>query len=185
MDAVELMTSRRSPLKLVEPAPDDAALATLLRAANRAPDHGRMKPWRFVVLRDAGRQRLAELMVEALRKRDPAANEGALERERQKPMRAPLIVVVAASVIEGHKIPVVEQIVAAGAATQNIVLAAHALGFGAMWKTGEPAYDPDIKAAMGLKPSDVVVGLLYLGTPAGPGPVIDGPEPPDMVRHWP
>ena len=185
MDAIELLTTRRSPPKLVEPAPDEAQLEAMFGAAIRAPDHGRLRPWRFIEVRGPAREKLGRVLADALKARAPDVPADVLQREAQKPMRAPLIVVVAASLMEGHKIPVVEQLLAAGAATQNIILAAHALGFGAMWRTGEPAYDAQVKQALGLSPSDAIVGFLYLGTPQG-RPAIPPNEPgvKEFVREW-
>jgi nitroreductase len=185
MDALEALTTRRSAAQLAEPAPDDEALAAMLRAAVRAPDHGRLKPWRFTVLRGAARERLGAVMAEALKRREPDAPAPLVERERQKLLRAPLVLVAAASLVEGHKIPVVEQLLAAGAAAQNVMLAAHAMGFGAIWRTGASAYDAHVKEALGLKPTDAIVGFLYLGTAAAMPPL---PNPPDLsgfVRRWP
>jgi nitroreductase len=114
------------------------------------------------------------------RRREPAAGEATLAKERAKPLRAPLIVVVAAVLREHRGVPAVEQIVAAGAAAENILVAAHALGFGAFWRTGAPAYDETVKRALGLRPEDAIVGFLYLGTPAAPLP----PMPPaDVAPH--
>ena len=107
-----------------------------------------------------------------------------LARERGKALRAPLIVVVVARIQSGSKIPEVEQIVSAGAAAQNIMLAAHALGYGAMWKTGEPAYDLRVKEALGLQASDAIVGFLYLGTRAAGSAPVARPEPQDFVVEW-
>jgi nitroreductase len=185
MEAIDILTQRRSPPKLVDPAPDDAAIESILSAAIRAPDHGRLRPWRFIVLRGAARERLGQVLADALRARAPDVPADVLEREKQKPLRAPLMVVVAATLQEGHKIPVIEQMLAAGAATQNLVLAAHALGFGAMWRTGDPAYDTRVKEALGLSASDAIVGFIYLGTPAG-RPAIPPNEPgvKDFVREW-
>src|SRR5215469_491323 len=166
MDAIAALTTRRSPAQFAETAPDDTSLAEILRAAMRAPDHGKLKPWRFIVLRGEGRKRFGDVMAEAMKRREPEAPANMIEREREKPLRAPLIVVLAAALKEGHKIPVVEQLLAAGAAAQNVMLAAHALGFGAAWKTGAPAYDTYVKEALGLAPSDAIVGFIYLGTPA-------------------
>ena len=156
MDALEALLTRRSPGRLTDPAPDDAALKTMLDAAMRAPDHGRLRPWRFIVLRGEARARLGDLMAEAMRRREPDMPDPALEKERAKPLRAPLIVVVAASLVEGHKIPAVEQLLAAGAAAQNLQLAAHALGFGTVWRTGAPAYDPYVKQSLGLDAADAI-----------------------------
>jgi len=185
MDAIEVLTQRRSPPKLVEPAPSDAEIESILAAAIRAPDHGRLRPWRFLILRGAARERLGTVLADALKARAPDVPADVIEREKQKPLRAPLMVVVAASLVEGHKIPVIEQMLAAGAATQNLVLAAHALGYGAMWRTGDPAYDAHVKEALGLSANDAIVGFIYLGTPAG-RPAIPPNEPgvKEFVREW-
>lgn len=185
MEAIDALTSRRSPAQLTEPAPDQAALEAILRAAMRAPDHGKLKPWRFLVLRGDARQRLGEVMAEAMKRREPDAPANMIEREREKPLRAPLIVVLAAAIKEGHKIPVIEQLLAAGAAAQNVMLAAHAMGFGAAWKTGAPAYDAYVKEALGLAPSDAIVGFLYIGTPAAPAAAMPQSELANFVRAWP
>jgi len=164
MQAIDALLKRRSAKTLVEPAPDDGALELLLECASRAPDHGRLRPWRFVVIRGAARERLGDLMADQLRRKQPSASPEALQRERQKPLRAPLIIAVAAVRDAAARIPPIEQILAAGAAAQNIMLAAPALGFGAMWKTGDAAYDDTVKVALGLEAADAIVGFLYLGT---------------------
>jgi nitroreductase len=189
MDAIEALLTRRSPGRLTDPAPDDAALKTMLDAAMRAPDHGRLRPWRFIVLRGDARARLGALMAEAMRRREPGIPASALEKERGKPLRAPLIVVIAASLIEGHKIPAVEQLLAAGAAAQNLQLAAHALGFGTVWRTGAPAYDAYVKQELGLEPADAIIGFMYLGTPSSDGGEgkreVKSVDQSLLVRDWP
>ena len=185
MQAIEVLLERRSAKALTEPAPDAGALELLLESAARAPDHGRLRPWRFIVIRDAARQRLGELMAEELRRRQPAASTESLQRERQKPLRAPLIVVVAAVCNAAARIPPIEQILAAGAAAQNIMLAATALGFAAMWKTGNAAYDDTVKAALGLQAGATIVGFLYLGTaPAEAVPPPARGQWQDRVSYW-
>ena len=174
LDALEALTTRASPIALTEPAPDAAMLALMLRAAARAPDHGRLKPWRFIVIDGAARQALGEVLATALKRREPDAPEAVIEKERGKPLRAPLLIVVAAHVRDNSKVPAIEQVIAAGAAAQNILVAAHALGFGAFWRTGTAAYDETVKAALGLAASDAIVGFLYLGTTS----VAAGPMPP-------
>jgi len=185
MEALEALTSRRSPAQFTEPAPADAELEAILKAAMRAPDHGKLKPWRFILLRGDARKRFGDVMAEAMKRREPEAPANMIEREREKPLRAPLIVVLAAALKEGHKIPVVEQLLAAGAAAQNVMLAAHALGFGAAWKTGAPAYDNYVKEALGLAPSDAIVGFLYLGTAAAAPAALPPSELANFVRAWP
>ncbi len=185
MQAIDALLERRSAKTLTDPAPDAGALELLLECASRAPDHGRLRPWRFIVISGAARDRLGELMADQLRRQQPGASAESLQRERQKALRAPLIVVVAAVCDAAAKIPAIEQVLAAGAAAQNVMLAAPALGFGAMWKTGAAAYDDTVKAALGLASTDAIVGFLYLGTPTA-----DAVPPPargrwqDRVSYW-
>lgn len=167
MDALEALCTRTSVSSLIEPGPTDEQLATILRAASRAPDHARLRPWRFLIVRGDARRRLGEVMADALRLSDPEAPEPLLERERQKPMRAPAILVVSVTPRERPGVPEVEQVLAGGAAAQNILLAAHALGLGAIWRTGGTAYDENVIRALELDPGSRIVGFLYLGTPAG------------------
>ena len=184
MNALEALHTRESAAKLQEPAPDDAALDAILQAAVRAPDHGRLRPWRFIAIRGEALKRFGDVMADALKARMPEATADMLERERAKALRAPLIIAVAARVQRGGKIPQIEQILAAGAAAQNIMLAAHALGHGAMWKTGDPAYDPRVKQALGLEPDDAIVAFIYLGTNAGSGRNIPRPAPREFLTEW-
>ena len=184
LDAIEALTTRASPLALTDPAPDAAALAAMLRAAARAPDHGKLKPWRFIVIAGNARNALGQVLADALRKREPDLPESAIDKERGKPLRAPLIVVVAARLREHKSVPGVEQIIAAGAAAQNILVAAHALGFGGFWRTGNAAYDNEVKAGLGLHSSDAIVGFLYLGTPVAPAPPAQPFDHGAHITHW-
>jgi len=171
LDAIEALTTRASPAGLTAPAPEASALDAMLRAAARAPDHGRLRPWRFILVDGDARVALGEVLAQALRAREPDVPDAAIDKERAKPLRAPLIVVVAAKLREHRGVPGVEQIVAAGAAAQNILVAAHALGYGAFWRTGAAAYDDRVKRALGLAPDDAIVGFVYVGTPNGTTPV--------------
>lgn len=174
MNVLDAIHTRASALKLVEPGPAPEALDRIFKAGACAPDHGRLSPWRFVVLEGDARKVLGQAMAEARSRRQPPPSEQELVREREKPLRAPTIVAVAARITAHEKVPEIEQVIAVGAAVQNMLLAAHALGFGAMWKTGAPAYDPAIKDVLGLKPADHIVAFLYLGTPAGLAPRRNG-----------
>ena len=182
MDARTALLTRCSPPKLVEPAPDDAQLQMMLEAAVRAPDHGRLAPWRFLVLRGAARELLADAVAADLREKRPEAPEEEIAAARNKPLRSPLLVVAAAAVREHPKVPALEQITATAAAVQNLWLQAHALGFGMLWKTGPAAYSPRVKAALGLDAGDTIVGILHLGTPAAPG-VVRAPDVTAVVRQ--
>lgn len=164
MKAMELLIDRYSAVKLTDPGPTDEDLELMLMSAVRAPDHGRLRPWRFFVIRKEKREKFGELLALHLLRKTPSASQELLDNERLKALRAPLIVVVAQKARPNGKIPAVEQMLSAGAAAQNILLAAHALGYGAVWKTGGAAYDDDVKAAFGLDEADAIVGFIYVGT---------------------
>jgi len=165
-------------------APDEAALRLIFQSATRAPDHGRLRPWRFIVINSEERARFGEVLADHLRRTKGVASEEALERERRKAFRAPLIVVVAAILRPDGKIPEIEQILSAGAAAQNMLHAALALGFNAVWKTGGAAYDAQVKTELGLEPKDAIVGFLYMGTDVeGPGS-LTRPDGQEFVRYW-
>lgn len=184
MDALELMLSRESALKLESPGPSAEDLDRIFDSAVRAPDHGRLRPWHFVVIDEAHRAAFGAVMADSLRRRVPTVSDAELQRERDKAFRAPVIVVVAAKVRKGHKIPEIEQIASASAAAQTIMLAAPAMGYGAVWKTGAPAYDPVVKAAFGLAEADDIIGFLYIGTRVGGPSPIPRPEARDFVTAW-
>ncbi len=165
MELSAAIASRSSAAKLALPGPTSAHLATILEAAARAPDHGRLKPWKLMVLGAAQRERFAEAAAAAKRARLPAMNDEQFAAERDKVFRSPTIVVVACVVRRDQtKIPEIEQIVATAAAAQNLFLAAHDLGYGVMWKTGAAAYDAGVKRELGLLPEDHIVGIMHLGT---------------------
>jgi nitroreductase len=185
MDALEALGTRASAVRLVEPAPSEALLTAALRAAVRAPDHGMLRPWRFLLVRGAARDRLGEVLAESLARREPGAAPETLEKEAKKPLRAPLIVVVVAKVQPDHpKIPEVEQVVSAGSAAQNLMLAFHAEGFGCMWRTGSPAYDPAVKRAFGIEAHDHIIGLIYVGTPVALTLERNRPDHTQFVEDW-
>lgn len=163
MEAIEALNTRGSAKTYGETAPSREHLAIVLQAAVRAPDHGRLRPWRFMLVEGNQRRRLGDLLAASALRRVPGLSEGDLQRERDKAMRAPLIIVVACRAVTGTKIPVIEQILAAGAAAQNILLALHALGYAAAWKTGEAAYDAEVKKALGFAVDDHLVGFIYAG----------------------
>ncbi|MBV9345882.1 MAG: nitroreductase family protein [Gammaproteobacteria bacterium] len=185
MQAIDLLLQRRSARALTEPAPDADTLRLLLAAAARAPDHGRLRPWRFIVIRGAGRERLGELLAAHARRLHPAASEESLARERAKALRAPLVLVVAAQCQTEVKVPRLEQELSAACAAHAIMLAAVALGFNAMWKTGGAAYDAQVKEALGLAAEDALIGFIYLGTEPAPARDTALRVPEDRLREWP
>jgi nitroreductase len=187
MDTLEAICSRHSvsPAFLGEPGPDDAMLGLLLDAAARAPDHGCLRAWRFLIIRGDARARLGDLLAGGLERREPGVDPAVREKERAKPQRAPVVVVVTLGLQPDHpKIPAVEQILSAGAAVQNLLLAAQALGIGAKWVTGAGAYDPHVKAGLGLAPSDLIAGLVFLGRIEGDPPAVPHADAGPLTREW-
>ena len=184
MDAVNLLLTRESATKLEAPGPSEAELDRIFESAGRAPDHGKLRPWRFVVIPTDRREAFGDLLAASMKRRMPDASGDALAAERKKALRAPVIVTVAARVQKGHRIPEIEQIAAASAAAQTIMLAAPAMGYGAMWKTGDAAYDPELRTALGLQPDDEIIGFMYLGTPAGGPSAVARPAPREHVSVW-
>ena len=169
MDAIEALIGRISPVRLAPPGPSAEQLQELLVAGASAPDHGRMQPWRFIVIAGEARTRFGELMAQSLLRREPMSPGAKLDAERNKAMRAPVIIVAAAVIRENPKVPAVEQTVAVGAAAQNMLLAAHAMGLGGFWRTGPVAYDAEVKQAFGLAATDAIVAILYIGSVDQPG----------------
>jgi len=189
VEALEAIFARRSVGRLSEPAPSTEHLDTILRAAATAPDHQSLRPLRLIVLAGPAKDRFGDVLAGAYE--DRCAGEGTepvpakLAKERTKLGRAPVVVVVAATDTTGGKLPFVEQVCTAAAAAENALIAATALGYGSMWRTGEPAYDGRVKAALGLGAADAVAGFLYLGT-ADPA-ARSAPRRPDLtglVTHW-
>jgi nitroreductase len=170
---LELISSRRSvaPKRLGEPGPTSAEIATMVRTAMTAPDHGALRPWRVIHVADSSRDRLAEVFVEAKRRRLPDAPQSLLDRERNKALNAATLLVVCARVrSDVAEVPVHEQLVAVGAAVQNMLLAAHALGFAAILLSGEKARDPFVRAALDLSPDEILIGFLSIGSVSSPLP---------------
>lgn len=184
MDALDALNTRTTPKLMGEPGPDDATLAKMLTAAVAAPDHGRLRPARFLLVRGQARERLGELLAESLRRREPGVSPEAAERDRVKPLRSPLIIIVAAKVVDHPKIPKIEQILSAGTAAQNLQLAAHALGFAAKWSTGPAAYDAEVKKGLGLTAEDSIIGFMYVGTPTGDAAIIRRPDYKTQTIEW-
>ena len=184
MDAIELLHTRRSAARLSEPAPAPHAIHILLESPAHVPDHGRLLPWRLLVVQGDARARLGDVMAEALSRRNPEATEQSLARERDKALRAPLVIVVATQCQRSAKIPVIEQTLSAACAAQSIMQAAFALGLGAMWKTGDAAYDEFVKRALGIGPHDLIVGFIHVGTDTGTQKPRPRRSPHDYAAHW-
>jgi len=168
--AWEFLQQRRSvPSRLLgEPGPDPAQLQALLELAVHVPDHGRLTPWRFVRVAGAARIALGEKLAAIALTRDPQADAATLDKDRKRFSQAPVVLAVVSSIVRGHKIPEQEQLLSAGLAAYNLLLGAHALGFGAQWLTGWVAYDAAVGALFGLAANESIVAFVHIGTPREP-----------------
>jgi nitroreductase len=166
-DAIELLKARRSTRipDLAGPGPGEAELATLLTVAARVPDHGKLVPWRFLVLRKEGRGALAEALAACFRADHPEATPDQIEKEASRYRDTPLIVGVVSRAGKHPKIPEWEQVLSAGAACMSLVLGAHALGYGANWVTGWAAYDRSCLELLGVGEGERIAGFIHIGTP--------------------
>jgi len=163
MDALDLLLNRRSASRLAAPAPAGEALQKIINAGMRAPDHGALQPWKFVIAENDGLTRFSELLRAAAIK--DGADEKAIEKATQAPLRAPQIITIIANCKESAKVPEWEQVVSAGCAVQAMQMAALAQGFNGIWRTGAWTDHADVRAAFKCGPNDKIVGFLYLGTP--------------------
>ena len=185
MDALRALHGRVSCPKLIDPAPSGEVLENIQKAAFRAADHARMRPWRFLIIDGEGRKQLGQLFIAAQEAQGETLTDKQKERIASKPLRAPMIIVVVVSPKENPKVPEVEQIISAGAAAQNMITAAFAQGVGAIWRTGDIAYNRTVMDGLALSENEKIVGFLYLG--AMP---VEGLEPPELViddhfQNWP
>ena len=184
MDAMTLLLSRRSASKLKEPAPSAEVTQRVMEAALRSPDHGALRPWRVISIVGEARKRFGDVLAEAYALQKPGATGEELEDARRKATRAPLVLVVAAVVKPSAKIPEIEQVLSAGALAQTLLIAYQAEGFGAVWKTGAPAYDPHVKTRLGLRAEDHIVGILYVGSVAEEPFAQKRPSVGDVLVDW-
>ncbi|SPB18007.1 nitroreductase family protein [Caballeronia novacaledonica] len=181
---LESLLTRQSHWPLVEPAPNDDELSLIIDAALRAPDHGRLRPWRFVVVRGAARDALGQVLVDVARAREPDEPPQTHEHRRQRAQAAPMIIALGAAVSAESHIPEIEQLLSVGAATMNMLNAIHALGYGGFWATGPDAYDANLRSALGFQASERLLGFLFVGTPGSAPKRMKRPERGVHLREW-
>ena len=176
-ETLDLLLSRRSgSAKMMKgPGPNADQLRKILAAGVRVPDHGKLTPWRFIVFEGDGRVRMGAILAETIGGERDISPER-IEQERNRFMRAPIVIGVVSRVREQIPIPVWEQELSAGAVCMTMVLAAHAMGFVANWITEWCAYHPQVLARVGLKPTERIAGYIYIGHPVEP--LEDRPRPP-------
>lgn len=197
MKATELLLQRQSTPLLTEPAPENNDLSTLLAAGMRVPDHGGLKPWHFHVITGEGLERLSQLFIEATTINlsnktasidgtdiDEHAHKEKMAKVAKMPFRAPMIIVISTQYVAHNKVPKQEQLVTAGCCAHAMQMAAYALGFGAMWRTGDLAYDSTVKKGLGLEQGNEIAGFLYVGTPTKTSVLKPAKDFTDKVTYW-
>ena len=184
MQALDALLNRVSVPRLLDPAPTAEQREVLFAAAMRAPDHGHLQPWRFLTVEGQAREQLGEILAQAALAQDAEAPQAVVDKARNGPLRAPLVVVVIAKLQEHVKYPKSEQLLAAGCAAHGILLAAYAQGIGAVWRTGELAYSPQVAQGLGLAEGEEVIAFLYLGTPQKEPRVAEKVDLAEFVSAW-
>lgn len=184
-DPLTLLRTRRSgkPRDLVAPGPDPDQLRAMLEIALRTPDHGKLAPWRFVIVGAEQRTALAQMLERAYRAEKPDAGRLEIESMHQFAHQAPTLVVVLYSPQQSSKIPLWEQQLSVGAATMNLLHAAHALGFAAGWLTGWPGTNATVRDAFG-DPNEAIAGFVFMGTPSRPLEERPRPDYDARVSIW-
>jgi nitroreductase len=181
---LEQLHTRNSAPRLTSPAPTEAEVEEMIRCALRSPDHCRLRPWRFLSCRGSRRDDLGELLVRSLLRCDPVADEAAIAKARGAPLRAPLVMAVFAVIQDHPKVPAWEQRVSAGCTAFAIELAAEAMGYAAVWRTGSYAGDRQLVEDLGGADNEEIVAFLYLGTRDGEPKPLPTLEPADFHRNW-
>ncbi|MEM7399194.1 MAG: nitroreductase [Pseudomonadota bacterium] len=169
---------------LREPGPDSAQLEQILTAATRVPDHKKLVPWRFVLFQDEAREAFGNVLADACRAEEQEPSAVRLEMETKRFMRAPLVIAAVSRVTVPSPVPEWEQILSAGAACQNLVVAASALGFGVNWITEWCAYSAGVRRALGLADNERVAGFIYIGTPSVQPQERPRPALEEVVSAW-
>tara|TARA_R110001592_G_scaffold205052_2_gene455436 strand:- start:7448 stop:8059 length:612 start_codon:yes stop_codon:yes gene_type:complete len=197
---VELLCQRVSSPRLTEPAPNKQELDLVFKSALRTPDHMMLRPWRYLIIEGEARHKLGELFLSsaklssALSSKNTAAQstenhveemtEFKEEKLKSMPMRAPMLIVAIASLIDHPKVPHEEQILSCGVGVGYMLLALQTLGYGGVWRTGDMALNKFVCEGLGLKENESIVGFLYIGTPVGePKPVPDI-NPQEYISTW-
>lgn len=167
---------------LTLPAPDENQLNAILQTAMSAPDHAELTPFRFLIIEGDALQDLSMVFEKAATLR--GLDRTAVLKQKQKPLRSPMIIVVIACITDNPSVPEIEQILSAGVATQHIQLACKSLGFGSIWLTGENCYDLNVYQALGLDINERIVSFIYVGTDSSPAETKKRKDSKKITRHW-
>jgi len=184
VELLKTLTERHSSPVLTEPAPTQEQLDIMFKAALRAPDHARLHPWRFIVIANDARKKLGDVFANIAMQDNPDLPESSIQRTRNLPLRAPLLVALVLHYKEHAMVPEVEQILSTGAAGYGLITAAFHLGVGAYWRTGAHCFDQRTAKALHLHNNEKLMGFIYLGTPAKSANPVPPLSADDFVTSW-
>ena len=169
---------------LTDPAPTSEEMSEVYKGALRAPDHARLRPWKFIEVRGDSRDKLAKIFIDTATALNSDLSENEISKLEKAPHRAPMVIILAANIKEHPKVPEIEQIISLGAAAQNILLGIHEIGYSAVWRTGNMAFNPEITKFLGLEENYKIIGYLYVGTSTGKEKPIPELEIQDFLEVW-
>jgi len=179
------LQDRVSAPRLRSPGPSAAERLAIFRAAVRVPDHARLRPWHFLSIEGGGLDQLGDLLLASLLRHEPDASDAARARAQSAPLRAPWLVICCVRYTPHPKVPPREQLLSAGCAAHALLLAAEALGYAGVWRTGAAAEDREFMAALGMADNEAIVGFLYIGTRDGELRTPPAVDPGQHVTTWP
>ncbi|MAR33178.1 MAG: nitroreductase [Porticoccaceae bacterium] len=182
---ITLIAERQSFPRLKEPGPTEHELKTVLQASMRAPDHMRLRPWRFLIIQKDGLIALGNLFVKHTLASNPNSSDEVLYKAKHKAFRAPVILVGIASIKEHPKVPHAEQILSAGSVLTNVGLALYAIGLGSVWRTGDYAYSDIVRSGLGISKNEEIIGFVYMGTPVSKNRPKTHVSHEDHTAYWP
>lgn len=163
----EILLNRASSDRLIAPAPQGLGLARILSTSLRAPDHGHMRPWRFITISGKHRAAFVDLLVAAMRRTDPEVKPSKLEKRRARYSEVPMTVILGMDLHPDNKIPVEEQIMSVAAGAMNVLNALYAEGFGGIWVSGAFQNDKEFRNKLGFRRNQKIAGFLQIGTVDG------------------
>jgi|TARA_B100001540_G_C15681792_1_gene585155 nitroreductase len=184
LETLEAIQTRNSVPLLTDPAPTSEEMSEVYKGALRAPDHARLRPWKFIEVRGDSRDKLAKIFIDTATALNSDLSENEISKLEKAPHRAPMVIILAANIKEHPKVPEIEQIISLGAAAQNILLGIHEIGYSAVWRTGNMAFNPEITKFLGLEENYKIIGYLYVGTSTGKEKPIPELEIQDFLEVW-
>ena len=184
METLEAIQTRNSVPLLTDPAPTSEEMSEVYKGALRAPDHARLRPWKFIEVRGDSRDKLAKIFIDTATALNSDLSENEISKLEKAPHRAAMVIILAANIKEHPKVPEIEQIISLGAAAQNILLGIHEIGYSAVWRTGNMAFNPEITKFLGLEENFKIIGYLYVVTSTGKEKPIPELEIQDFLEVW-